>query len=436
MISSRRPDSLVRAAALAIALITPGHSPAAAEGRTGAPVTISVWTHSAAFTAEFEALHDAAEAFNRSQRGFRAEVFPSIYRNYEDRVQTAAMTGTLPCVLEVDGPFVYTFAWPGYLQPLDDFVPRGLLDDLLPSIVAQGRYGGHLYSLAQFDSGLALWGSRRHLQAAGVRIATVDEPWTLAEFEEALARLATLEDIDYPLSFNIHVRSSEFYSYAYAPILQGFGGDLIDRADSRSPRGTLNGPNSVAAMKRFQQWFAHGWARAVFDRPDDFETGRAALSWIGHWKYPVYRRALGDDLVLIPLPDFGHGIKTGMGSWNWTISSTCPHPAGAWKFIEHLLSRAEIVRMTGINGAVPGRRSVLAHSPLYGPHGPLRVFAQQLSAGAGVPRPSTPGYGAIRNAFSEAVEAIIAGADVQTELDRATLRIEEDIARHRGYPWP
>src|SRR5687767_15335853 len=45
------------------------------------------------------------------------------------------------------------------------------------------------------------------------------------------------------------------------------------------------------------------------------EKGRVALSWTGHWKYPSYRAALGRDLILLPLPDFGHGVKTGMGSW-------------------------------------------------------------------------------------------------------------------------
>lgn len=399
-------------------------------------IEIAVWTHSAERTGEFDKISEAAEGFNRSQRIYRVAVYPALNRNYEDRVQNAAATGTLPCVLEVDGPFLYAFAWPGYLQPIDRFVPRAMLADFLPSVVAQGTYAGRLYSLGQFDSGLALWGNRRYLRAAGVRIPTVAAPWSLSEFEDALQRLSAVAGVDYALSLNVHARTNEFYSYAYAPILQGFGGDLIDRSRYRSARGVLDGPQSVAAMKRFQQWFQRGWTRAVLDRTDDFETGRAALSWIGHWKYTAYRKALGDDLLLLPLPDFGRGIRTGMGSWNWAIASTCPHPAGAWQFLEHLLSTGEILRMTNANGAVPARRSALARSPLYGPHGPLRLFAQQLAAGAGVPRPATPGYGAIRDAFSRAIATIMAGADVQTELTQAAARIDDDLARNGGYPAP
>lgn len=396
--------------------------------------TINVWTHEAANTPEFAALKTAAAAFNRRQRAHKVNIFPSIYRYYEERVQSAAATGTLPCVLEIDGPFVQAFAWRGYLRSIDKFVAKELLDDLLPTIVIQGTYNGRLYTLGQFESGLGLWGNSRYLTRAGVRIPTIEAPWSLAEFEQVLERLTALEDVDYALNLAVYTGRSEFYSYAYAPILQGFGGDLVSRGTNPSAKGILDGAQSVAAMKRFQHWFEKGWTRAVFDRTDDFEKRRVALSWTGHWKYPSYRAALGQDLVLLPLPDFGHGIKTGMGSWSWGISSTCRDAAGAWAFLDHLMSTREIVRITNANGAVPARQSVVARSALYGDAGPLRIFAQQLNAGSGVPRPATPGYGTISKAFAAAVSEIIAGKDVQAALSEAARSIDADIARNRSYP--
>jgi multiple sugar transport system substrate-binding protein len=187
-------------------------------------------------------------------------------------------------------------------------------------------------------------------------------------------------------------------------------------------------------MTHFQSWFKRGWTRAVFDRNNDFELGKTALSWTGHWKYGDYRKALGNDLILLPLPDFGQGIKTGMGSWSWSITTSCPNPAGAWAFFSYLMSVKEILHMTNINGALPARKSALARSRLYGSAGPLEVFAQQLNVGAGVPRPLTPAYGTIGKAFSEAVSTIIAGEDVQTALSRAAAAIDENIADNHGYP--
>lgn len=396
--------------------------------------TINVWTHEAANTPEFATIREAAEDFNRRGGAHKINIFPSIYRYYDERVQRAAVTGTLPCVIEIDGPFVQAYAWRGYLQSLDNFIKKELRDDLLPSILIQGTYNGRLYTLGQFESGLGLWGNKRYLNRIGARIPTIEAPWSLTEFEQVLAKLTALDEVDYALNLAIYTGPTEFYSYAYAPILQGFGGDLVSRGMAPAARGVLDGPQSVAAMKRFQHWFTQDWTRAEFARTDDFEKRRAALSWTGHWKYPSYRAALGQDLVLLPLPDFGHGIKTAMGSWSWGISSTCPHTATAWAFLEHLMSTEEIVRITNANGAVPARQSVLMHSALYGNAGPLRIFTQQLNAGFGVPRPPTPGYGTISKSFGAAVSEIVAGKDVQTALSEAARSIDADISRNRNYP--
>jgi multiple sugar transport system substrate-binding protein len=395
---------------------------------------INVWTHEAANTPAYAVLKAGAEAFNRRQQTHKVTIVPSISRYYDERVQSAAATGTLPCVLDIDGPFVAVFAWRGYLQSIDKFASQALLDDLLPTIIVQGTYNGRLYTLGQFESGLGLWANKRYLSQVGARIPTIKAPWSLFEFEQALESLTALDDVEYALDLALYTRRGEFYSYALAPILQGFGGDLVSRGESPAAKGVLDGPESVAALKHFQHWLQAGWTRAEFERADDFEKGRVALSWTGHWKYPNYRAALGEDLILLPLPDFGHGVKTGMGSWSWGISSTCRDAAGAWAFLNYLMSAREIVRITNANGAVPARRSVLARSPLYGNAGRLRVFADQLKAGFGVPRPKTPGYNTISRTFASAVSDIIAGADVQTTLTRSANYIDAEIARNRGYP--
>jgi hypothetical protein len=48
--------------------------------------------------------------------------------------------------------------------------------------------------------------------ASGLRIPTVKAPWNLAEFEQAMEKLAAVEGVEYPLSLGFHVGTSEFYS--------------------------------------------------------------------------------------------------------------------------------------------------------------------------------------------------------------------------------
>jgi len=396
---------------------------------------ITVLTHMGPGNAERDAFDLAVKAFEQRQSNYKIELVPVQFQVYAERVTSSALAGSLPCVVEFDGPFLYNFAWQGFLQPIDRFVSPALKADFLPSIITQGTYNGHLYSLGQFDSGLAIYGNRRYLEAAGVRIPTFEKPWNLAEFEEALEKLTALPEVDHALDMKINYGRGEYYTYGFSPILQSFGGDLIDRRTYQQASGVLDGPQSVAAMQHFQRWFKNGWVNATPAGDDEFYgSKKAALAWVGHWLYSDHLKGLGDDLVLLPMPDLGDGPKTGMGSWNWGISSNCPDPAGAWTFLEHLLSPAEILRMTDANGAVPARQSALAQSKLYGPTGPLRLFVQQLESDRAVPRPVTPAYAAITSAFAEAVEHIINGADVQTELTQAAQKIDQDIKDHQGYP--
>jgi multiple sugar transport system substrate-binding protein len=412
----------------------PSTSLAPSAAQTNQRKPISVWTHNLLGSVEGDVLAATVAAFEQAQGDYKIELVPIAPEIYADRVTGSVQSGSLPCVLEFDGPYLYNFAWPGYLQPIDRFVSAELRADFLPSIIAQGTFNGQLYSLGQFDSGLAIYGNRQYLTAAGVRIPTFDQPWNLAEFEEALEKLTALPEVEYAIDMKINYGRGEFYTYGYSPILQSFGGDLIDRQTYQEASGVLDGPQSVEAMQHFQSWFQKGWAGKSTTTDDDFYVSKkAALSWVGHWMYNPHAQGLGDNLVLLPMPDFGHGPKTGMGSWNWGITSNCQDPDGAWAFIEHLLSPEEILRMTNANGAVPARRSALAQSELYGEAGLLHLFVQQLESDRAVPRPATPAYATISTAFAKAIENIVNGADVQTELTQAAQKIDQDIKEHQGY---
>ncbi len=187
-------------------------------------------------------------------------------------------------------------------------------------------------------------------------------------------------------------------------------------------------------MTWFQDLFKQGYSNPLPADDTDFTSSRSALSWFGHWAYPVYSQALGENLLVLPALNLGMGAKTGMGSWNWGITSSCKTPDAAWQVLNFLLSPNEIARMSNANGAIPARKSVIAQSKLYAPNGPLYVFVQQLQMGIAEPRPITPAYPAITSAFSKAVINISDGANVKEELNKAVQAIDQDIKDNQGYP--
>lgn len=398
-------------------------------------VKLSLWFHSGR-AEERASIAKVIEEFNKRDNGITVEVVQLPEGSYNEQVQAAALAGDLPDILDFDGPNVYNYAWSGYLIPLGDYLSDEMKNDFLPSILAQARYNGKLYNLGSFDSGLALWGNKAYLEKAGVRIPKgVVDGWDQREFLAALEKLKALPEVDYPIDFKMNYGVGEWFTYGVSPILQSFGGDLIDRSNFQSAEGVLNGADAVKALTFFQSLFQRGFAKTSQAGDDDFYGKKsAALSYVGHWAWQSHHKALGDNLILLPIPVFGHKPVTGMGSWTWGITSSCKHPKSAWAVVSHLLSPNSVLAITDSNGAVPSRKSAIAQSKLYAPGGPLRLFADQLERGYGVPRPQTPAYPVITAAFAAAVQNIVSGADVQTELDKAVKTIDQDIADNHGYP--
>ncbi len=406
-------------------------------GEMAEPVVVDVWFHSGKGE-ERDVLDGQVSDFNAMQDEVVINAVQLPEGSYNDQVNSAALAGDLPCLLDFDGPYLYNYAWAGYLQPLDDFVPADVKADFLPSIIDQGTYAGNLYSLGTFDSGLAIWANKVYLEEAGVRIPTsVDDAWTMEEFMDALDAVMALDQVEYAIDFKLNYGAGEWQPYGFSPIVQSFGGDLIDRSDYQSADGVLNGPEAVAAMEWFQSLFEDGYANPAPAGDDDFFGSKiAAMSWVGHWMYGPHTEALGDDVVLLPMPILGDEAVTGMGSWNWGLTSSCENPEAAYQFLAYLIEPDQILRMTNANGAVPARKSAIAQSDLFGEGGILNIFVQQLEGGVAVPRPVTPAYPVISSAFDVAVRNIITGADVQAELDAAVAKIDQDIEDNNGYPLP
>ena len=151
--------------------------------------TIKVWHHSGQ-GGEREAMAVTVKAFNDANNGVNVELVTLPEGSFNDQVNAAALADKLPCVLDFDGPNTYNYAWTGKLIPMDKYIDADTRANILPSIIAQGTYNGKLYSLGQFDSGLAIWGNKALLSKAGVRIPTnIKTRWTRTEFDGALKKL-------------------------------------------------------------------------------------------------------------------------------------------------------------------------------------------------------------------------------------------------------
>ncbi|NCD18905.1 MAG: extracellular solute-binding protein [Actinobacteria bacterium] len=398
-------------------------------GGTAAGTTqVTLWTHSAGNPAELEVYNQIMADFNASQDDYEvvSESFPQ--GAYNDAIVAAAVSGDLPCLLDMDGPIVPNWAWAGYIQPLG--IDPAVTDELLPTAV--GVWEDEVYSAGYWDAALAIFARQSVLEANSIRIPTVDEPWTQDEFDSALR---TLQDAGYGTPLDIGAEDSgEWWPYAYSPFLQSFGGDLIDRSTFLTAEGALNGPEAVAWGEWFQGLFADGLASNTGTiGNEEFNRDEVALSYTGVWNALDSIEAVGDDLLILPPPDLGQGPKIGGGSWQWGISSSCSGPAldGARAYLEFSFAPEYIAAFADKQIVIPATEAGTELSEYFGEDGVLRPFTELTQFA--VLRPETPAYAVISTTFGTAAMDIMNGADVQQILDQAVKDIDADIQNNDGY---
>jgi multiple sugar transport system substrate-binding protein len=135
----------------------------------------------------------------------------------------------------------------------------------------------------------------------------------------------------------------------------------------------------------------------------------------------------------VPLPRFGPRPSSGTGSWQWGISAGATDGDAVWRFLSYLLQPAQVLQMTGANGAIPATLSAIRRSPDFAPGGPEHIYVQQLEDGIARPRPQTPAYPVITAAFAAALAGISRGEDVRRALDGAVRQIDGNLAANRYY---
>ena len=397
---------------------------------------ITVWFHaSASVGSEWQTMVRQVAAFNRSQRQVRVKLITLPEGDYSRLVASAAATGNLPDVLDLDGPNLYNYAWAGDLKPLDSCLTPRQRTDLLPSIRRQGTYDGRTWGVGTFDSGLGLYVRKSILRRAGISIPTDPaHAWTAAEFTRILARLRALgyrQPLDLEISYG--PKAPEWNTYGFAPAVWSAGGDLIDRNGYRRVAGFLNGSPAVRAMTVIQ-----GWAKAGYVNPNRnglaFQEGKTPISWVGHWLFDAYSKAFPRDVQIVPLPRFGPHAATDMGSWQWGITANASNGDAAWRFISFLLAPEQIVQMTRANGAIPGTYSAIRLSPRFAVGGPEHLYVEQLESGVARPRPQTAAYPALTAAYANAFQKIVVGLrPVKPTLDAAARSVTADLIAHDYY---
>jgi multiple sugar transport system substrate-binding protein len=381
------------------------------------------------------AIKAAAEKFT-AQTGIKVELNYAPHDVYQEQLSGAIASKKVADIVELDAPFLANLVWSGVLSPIEQYLDADLVKDMTASNVSQCTYpiDNKLYAISHIDSTVLLYANKKYLAQIGARIPkSVEDAWTIEEFETYLAALSKIPEVKYPLDImRAYGVKSEWGTYGFFSAFVSNGGGIID-SKTYNATGTLNGEKSVEVAKKFQTWVKNGWvvpasagANLVFN-----EKREAAIAWCGNWFWAQAYPTLGDDLIALPLPNFGQGVKSPNGTWLYAISADAKKEA-AGKFISFMLKDEDFLKTAKEDGEYPGLKSWAATDPTYSDPNKMLIAAQQ--ANTAVARPQHPAYPIITGSFMDAFASILDGADVQSSLDKAAKLIDDDIKDNDGYP--
>ena len=371
--------------------------------------------------------------------GIRVEALYTPHGGYNEKLSGYINSGDMPDIIQLDAPFLSNYVWSGVIEPIENYISADLVADMTESNKEQCSYpiDGKLYAISHQDSSIVMYANKAYLNKIGARIPTsVETAWTLPEFEKILADLAILPEVTWSIDLmNAYGPTTEWGTYGFLPMFESAGTGVIDSKTWKAT-GVVNSPENIAFATKLQQWSKNGWVVPAAAGDNQFFNSEkaAALAWCGHWLYPAAAQGLGDDLVVLPLPNFGNGTVSPNGSWVWSITKKAKNKEGAAQLLEFMLNDMAFYNDLNEMNVFPATKKFLSIADVYKDPAKLGIAMEQAAKTA-VSRPKHPAYPIITQSFAKAYNDILnGGVDPEKALTEAAKAIDEDIADNDGYP--
>ncbi|WP_432457342.1 ABC transporter substrate-binding protein [Cellulomonas iranensis] len=352
--------SKVAAVALSMAAVTAlaacGGGDDAAEG----PTTVEYWLWQD--DATDTTWDDLAKDFNATHDDVQVNLTTIPLEQYQDRLLTAASSGTAACAARSKDWWLGQFAPQGILADLTDQVEAwDGKDDVIDSLWDTGRLPGSdaVYMLPHQYVTLWLYYNKDRFAEAGL-----EPPTTQQEFLDAAAALTDAAAGKYAFD----VRGGAGGQDQWMAWMFAGGADVVDSAGDV----VLDSPEAVAANERYLSVVTEldaappGSVTAAFAPVQtNFAAGTTAMMIHHPGSLNAMREALGDALGVVPIPvGDGAGPSTLTSMSGNVVLESCKDKDAAFEWISWLATEEPMRTVsTSIQGQLPVLESVAASEP-------------------------------------------------------------------------
>ncbi|KPI07573.1 extracellular solute-binding protein family 1 [Actinobacteria bacterium OK074] len=134
--------------------------------------------------------------WNKAHPDVQVRYVQGSWDSIHDQLLTSFEGGEAPDIIHDDASDLTDFAYGGYLADLTPYLPRTLRDGIPGASWDTTSYDGGVWGVPFLQEPRVLIADTKLLKASGVRIPTVQHPWTWAEFENVSKKLTRDTDGD------------------------------------------------------------------------------------------------------------------------------------------------------------------------------------------------------------------------------------------------
>lgn len=375
----------------------------------GNPGDIKVWVQFSDETAEGKAWQEIVENFNKEYEGKFKATTKYIPRSgsgggYEDKVNAAVSTNSLPDVITLDGPNTAAYADSKVIAPLDEYLDDADMDDVLDSIKQQGTYDGKMYAFGYSESSVGIYYNKKMFKEAGVtdnEIPTLEKPWTWTEFNGIAAKLYEKYKtpvIDMQISSN-----DEMLTYGYTPIISSNDGNLVNE-DGTKAEGYFNSKETIEAFEFIQNLVKDDYV-PISPIEKGFETEKYPMYLSGSWTMADLEENYKEvDYGILPYPvsDKTKKLVSPTGSWQLGMTTKTQEKEASATFIKFVTNTESSKIMSLGNSVLPIRNSTIELIKDDVNDGMGMLMEQNRISGQA--RPVIVAYPQVSRAFQQAIQ--------------------------------
>ncbi|QAS69797.1 sugar ABC transporter substrate-binding protein [Oenococcus sicerae] len=367
---------------------------------------ITMWVHYSKDDPEGKAMVKNIALFNKTNgKGYHATVqyIPrsSSGGGYEDKINAALNSNSLPDVMTLDGPNTAAYAKSKIIQPVGKYIKNK--QDILPSILSQGTYKNKLYAVGYSESGVGIYYNKKMFKEAGIsdsELPSLSKSWNWDQFTEIAKKLK--DHFNRPaidLQLNDH---SEWSLYSFAPFIWSAGGKITNAAGTKA-EGVFDSKQTQTAFTFLQNLVKNGYT-TISPIQEGFQTGKYPMLMSGSWAIQELNTSYKNiDYGILPYPV---SPKTGKlvsptGSWQYAMSASTSKPEAAGALVNFLTETAQMYRTAMTNTVLPARKSV-SKKMLTKVSAPMEFLIQQ-NLKSGHSRPVLVNYPQVSRIFADAV---------------------------------